>query len=276
MTDSTESPEGRASTLFPTVTRLGGFLYESLAGAGYALSLLLRTVRQTGAMFRAHYQEAILRQMFVCGIQTIPVTLVVSIFTGAILALNGGLSLESIGQEDLIGRIVTISVVREMGPFMTALILAASVGSGMAAEIGTMKVSEEIDALDVMGIEPARFLVLPRVVAMAIMTPVLTVYTNLVGVLGGAVTSYAQYSVTFRRFLTDASIYLTAKDIYTGLLKAFIFGLVISIVGCSQGLQARGGAIGVGEATRRAVVVSYLLIIVLGYYVTYLFFRVEW
>jgi len=270
------SDESRTSTLFPTVARLGEFLYESLTGAGYALSLLFRTLLQAGAMFRAHYQEALLRQMFVCGIQTIPVTLIVSVFTGAILALNGGLSLESIGQEELIGRIVTISVVREMGPFMTALILAASVGSAMAAEIGTMKVSEEIDALDVMGIEPARFLVLPRVLAMAIMTPVLTVYTNLLGVLGGAITSYAQYAVTFRRFLTDASIYLTAKDIYTGLLKAFLFGLVISIVGCSQGLQARGGAIGVGEATRRAVVVSYLLIIVLGYYVTYLFFRVEW
>ena len=267
--------EPSASKLFPTVARLGAFIYESLLGAGYALHLLFHTMRQSGAMFRAHYQEALLRQMFVVGIQTIPVTLIVSIFTGAILALNGGLSLESIGQEELIGRIVTISVVREMGPFMTGLILAASVGSGMAAEIGTMKVSEEIDALEVMAIEPARFLVLPRVVAMAIMTPVLTVYTNLVGVLGGAVTSYAQYAVTLRRFMAEA-LYLSAKDIYTGLLKAFIFGIVISIVGCSQGLQARGGAIGVGQATRRAVVISYLLIIVLGYYVTYLFFRVEW
>jgi phospholipid/cholesterol/gamma-HCH transport system permease protein len=258
------------------VHRLGAFIVEATLGTGYALSLLAHTLAQGAALYRRHYLEALLRQMFVCGVQAIPVTLVVSIFTGAILALNGGLSLQSIGQEDLIGRIVAISVVREMGPFMTALILAASVGSGMAAEIGTMKVSEEIDALEVMGLEPARYLVLPRLLAMAVMTPIVTVYANLVGILGGALTSHFQYGVSFQRFRTDALLYLTAKDIYTGLLKAFIFGVVIAIVGCSQGLRARGGAIGVGQATRQAVVVSYLLIIIIGYYVTFLFFRVEW
>ena len=262
--------------MLTAVWKLGGFIVDATMGAGYALALLLQTLGQGTALFRAHYLDALFRQMFVCGVQTIPVTLVVSIFTGAILAMNGGISLESIGQEDLIGRIVAISVVREMGPFMTALILAASVGSAMAAEIGTMKVSEEIDALEVMAVEPARFLVLPRLVAMAIMTPIITVYTNLVGILGGAVTSYFQYGISFQRFRTDAFLYLTAKDIYTGLLKAFIFGIVIATVGCSQGLRARGGAIGVGLATRRAVVISYLLIIILGYYVTFLFFRLRW
>jgi phospholipid/cholesterol/gamma-HCH transport system permease protein len=159
---------------------------------------------------------------------------------------------------------------------MTGLILAASVGSGMAAEIGTMKVSEEIDALEVMAIEPARYLVLPRLLAMAIMTPILTVYTNLVGILGGAVIANSQYGVSFERFATEVTVYLTRKDIFTGLLKAVVFGMVIASVGCAQGLQARGGAIGVGQATRRAVVVSYLLIIVLGYYITFLFFRIRW
>jgi phospholipid/cholesterol/gamma-HCH transport system permease protein len=167
-------------------------------------------------------------------------------------------------------------MVREMGPFMTALILAASVGSGMAAELGTMKVSEEIDALDIMAIDPARFLVLPRLLAMAIMTPALTVYTSLVGTLGGAVVSYYQYGVSLARFKSDALSYLAAKDVYTGLLKALVFGIVIAVVGCSQGLRTHGGAIGVGQATRRAVVVAYLLIIVLGYYITFIFFRVRW
>jgi phospholipid/cholesterol/gamma-HCH transport system permease protein len=261
--------------MLTTVWKLGGFIVDATMGAGYALSLLVQTLSQGSALFRAHYLEAVSRQMFICGVQTIPVTLVVSIFTGAILAMNGGLSLETIGQEDLIGRIVTISVVREMGPFMTALILAASVGSAMAAEIGTMKVSEEIDALEVMVVEPARFLVLPRLVAMAVMTPIVTVYTNLVGVIGGAVTSYFQYGVSFQRFWTEAH-YLTPKDVWTGLLKALIFGVVIAVVGCSQGLRAHGGAIGVGQATRRAVVISYLLIIIIGYYVTFIFFRIRW
>jgi phospholipid/cholesterol/gamma-HCH transport system permease protein len=256
--------------------RLGEFVTGSTQGAGYSLALLFHTVGQMGALRRKQYLEALLRQMFICGIQTIPVTMVVSVFTGMILALNGGLTLADLGQEALLGRIVTISMTREMGPFMTALILAASVGSGMAAELGTMKVSEEIDALEVMAVEPARFLVLPRLLAMAIVTPMLTIYTVLVGIVGGAVVSSSQYGVSYLRFKTEAMIALTAKDIYTGLLKAFIFGVVIATVGCSQGLRAQNGAIGVGQATRRAVVVSYLLIIVLGYYVTFIFFRIKW
>lgn len=262
--------------MFAWIPSLGDFLINSANGAGYGLALLCHTTLQAGALLRRHYVDAVLRQMFVCGVQTIPVTFVVTVFTGAILALNGGLTLAEIGQESLIGRIVAISMVREMGPFMTALILAARVGSSMAAEIGTMKVSEEIDALEIMGIDPARFLVLPRLIAMAVFAPLLTVYTSLVGIAGGAFTSLYQYGVSLPRFRTDALLHVTTKDVYTGLLKAFLFGIVIAIVGCSQGLRASGGAIGVGHATRRAVVVSYLLIIVLGYYITFLFFRFDW
>lgn len=258
------------------IAKLGDGLAKGAEGAGYALSLLSHSGFQVGALLRRHNRESVYRQMFVCGIQTIPVTLIVSIFTGMILALNGGISLSEIGQEEIIGRIVAVSMVREMGPFMTALILAASVGSGMAAELGTMKVSEEIDALDVMSIDASRFLVLPRLIAMAIMTPMVTIYTNVVGILGGAIISYAQYGVSFALFRSDAFEYLAVKDIYTGLLKAFIFGVVIATVGCSQGLRASGGAIGVGQATRKAVVTSYLLIIILGYYVTFIFFRLDW
>ncbi|MBN1441401.1 MAG: ABC transporter permease [Planctomycetes bacterium] len=262
--------------MFSGIHRLGAFLIESTHGAGYGIWLLLHTLMQVPAIVRTKSRKDLYRQMFICGIQTIPVTVVVSIFTGMILALNGGLSLEQIGQEGLIGRIVAVSMAREMGPFMTALILAASVGSAMAAELGTMKVSEEIDALEVMSIDPGRFLVLPRVLSMAVMTPVVTIYIVLVGTLGGAASAYFQYDISFERFRTDALEYLTLKDIYTGILKAFIFGTVISIVGCSEGLRARGGAIGVGSATRQSVVISYLLIIVLGYYVTFTFYYIEW
>lgn len=258
------------------VTRFGAFLADAIDGAGESLRLLGRTLVQFPALVHRSTRADLRRQMWVCGVQTIPVTMVVSIFTGMILALNGGLSLESLGQESLIGRIVAVSMTREMGPFMTALILAASVGSSMAAEIGTMKVSEEIDALEVMSIDPARFLVLPRLLAMAIMTPILTMYIVFVGTIGGAVVSYFRYGVSFGLFQSDALDYLTLKDVYTGLLKALIFGIVIATVGCSQGLRARGGAIGVGRATRQTVVVSYLLIIVLGYYVTFLFYSVRW
>jgi len=259
--------------MFSFIPQLGAFVTDSLTGAGYSLRLLGHTVLQSPALIRRSSRTAFFRQMFICGVQTIPVTMVVTIFTGMILALNGGLSLERIGQESLLGGVVAVSMAREMGPFMTALILAASVGSAMAAEVGTMKVSEEIDALEVMSIDPARFLVLPRLLAMAIMTPALTIYIVFVGTLGGAVMSYAQYQVPLGLFKSVALEFLELKDVYTGILKAYIFGIVIATVGCSQGLRARGGAIGVGQATRQTVVVSYLLIIVLGYYVTFLFYR---
>ena len=258
------------------ITGLGEYILKAVDGAGYGLALLAHSWVQLGAFVRRHYRRALYRQMFICGIQTIPVTLVVSVFTGAILALNGGISLQEINQENLLGRIVTVSMVREMGPFMTALILAASVGSGIAAELGTMKVSEEIDALEIMSIEPARFLVLPRLTALTCMTPMVTIYACTVGILGGAAISSLQYGVSFQRFRTDALDHLTTTDVYTGLLKSVIFGMVIAIVGCSQGLRTSGGAIGVGHATRKAVVNSYLLIIILGYYVTFIFFRLEW
>ena len=258
------------------IPQFGGFVNQALFGAGYSLRLIAHTVLQIPALLQRRNREVMFKQMFICGIQTIPVTMVVTVFTGMILALNGGLSLQQISQEQLLGPVVAVSMTREMGPFMTALILAASVGSAMAAEVGTMKVSEEIDALEVMSIDPARFLVLPRLLAMAIMTPALTVYVVLVGIIGGAVASYYQYNVPLDLFRTEALRALELKDLYTGIFKAFVFGTVIATVGCSQGLRARGGAIGVGQATRQTVVVSYLLIIVLGYYVTFFAYYVEW
>ncbi len=251
----------------------GGFLSDAAIGAGYSLALLGQTLLYFWTAVLPRQLREIFHQMYVCGIESIPVTMVVSVFTGAILSLNGGLSLSQFGQENLIGGIVAVSMTREMGPFMTALILAASVGAGMAAELGTMKVSEEIDALEVMGIEPAMYLVFPRLAAMAIMTPVVTAYTNLVGTLGGAIIAWVQYGVSLESFRTRALESLVVKDIYTGLLKAFLFGVVIATVACSQGLRARGGAMGVGQAVRRSVVVCYLLIIVIGFYLTYVFYR---
>jgi len=255
------------------VNELGKFISEAANGAGYSLQLLLRSMLWLPVVLTRRSWREVTQQVFVCGIASMPVTLVVSVFTGAILALNGGISLSALGQEHLIGRIVAVSMTREMGPFMTALILAASVGSAMAAEIGTMSVSEEIDALDVMGVDTAKFLVMPRLVAMILVTPVLTVYSTLLGTLGGAVTSFSQYGVSFELFRTDALQHLEFKDIYTGIVKSVVFGAIIAIVGCSQGLRARGGAIGVGQATRRSVVVSYLLIIIFGYYLTFVFYR---
>jgi len=167
---------------------------------------------------------------------------------------------------------VSQTMCREMGPFMTALILAASVGSAMAAELGTMAVSEEVAALHVMSINPVRFLVMPRLVAMLVMCPVLTVYTNVVGILGGMLVACTQLGVSPRAYYDNAMSYLHNKEIYVGMLKSVVFGVVVAAVSCYQGLSATNGAIGVGQATRRAVVLSFLLILVIGYFITRFFY----
>lgn len=221
-----------------------------------------------------------LRQMYICGIGSLPVVLIVAIFTGMILATQTGIELKKYGQEAFIGGVVAVSICREMGPFMTGLILAATVTSSMTAEIGTMAVSEELEALEVMSINPVRYLVTQRVLAMMIMCPAVTVVTDMVGMIGGALVGVTNLDVSIMTYYENAKLALTIdmwpwnlpKDILTGLIKAFVFGFVISVIGCSQGLATKGGAMGVGRSTRLSVVYSYLLVIVLGYFMTYLFY----
>ncbi len=255
----------------------GKLVLGSCQGAGYTLTLLYRTAKALPHLpFKVRFT---LDQMFAAGIKTIPVTLIVAVFAGMILSLQTGLELQKYGQHTLIGNIVAISMCREMGPFITALILAATVGSAMAAELGTMNVSEEIMALEVMSIDPVRFLVLPRVVALTLMCPILTILTDIVGIAGGGIVATTQLGISFPYYLNSARESLTSmgqglpKDVYVGIFKAWIFGVTISIIGCSCGLRARGGAIGVGNAVRQAVKTAFLLIIVLGYIVTWFFYR---
>ena len=164
-------------------------------------------------------------------------------------------------------------MLREMGPFMTGLVVAASVGSAIAAQMGTMTVAEEIAALDVMSISPLRYLMMPRLVALAVMMPLLTVYTNLLGIFGGAIVGSTQLGISLEAYFDNAFRYAENKDLYVGLFKAFLFGLIIVTVACYQGFTATEGAVGVGRATRRTVIVSFLLILVVGYFVTRMFYQ---
>jgi len=255
------------------VGALGRKVNRAADTAGYGVILLLEALSYVRVLYRKTSLRAFLSQLGTACVEGTPVTVVVSVFVGMILALNGGLSLSSFGQNSLIGRVVAVAMIREMGPFMTALILAASIGSAMAAELGTMVVSEEVDALHAMAIDPAKFLVMPRILAMALICPVMTVYSSIMGIAGGAVLARTQLGVSFAVFRNDALQELTTKDLFTGLFKAFVFGVVISTVACTQGLRAEGGAIGVGYATRRAVVISFILVIILGYYITWFFYR---
>ena len=212
------------------------------------------------------------RQMFLMGIKTLPVISVVGMFTGMILGLQVGLELRRFNQEIYIGSAVMVSLLREMGPFMTGLILAACVGSSMAAQIGTMTVNDEIAALEIMSISPVRFLMAPRMAAMVVMTPVLSFYTCVLGVIGGGIVGVTQLNVPWDQYISMAMDIARMRDLYVGLLKALIFGIVITGVSCYEGFTTTQGAVGVGQATRRSVITAFLLILVLGYIITRLFY----
>jgi phospholipid/cholesterol/gamma-HCH transport system permease protein len=235
--------------------------------------MLLSAFVYTPRMFSKRMRHEVLYQLFLTGIKSLGVITVVAMFTGMILALQTGLELRRFGQEVNIGTAVCVVMMREMGPFMTALIIAASVGSAIAAQLGTMVVSEEIAALEIMSIDPVRFLVMPRLVALGVMLPVLTVYTNIIGVVGGAIVGYTQLGVSLTAYFDNATRYAENKDLYVGLFKAFLFGLIICTVACHQGFSTTEGAVGVGRSTRRTVIISFLTILVVGYMVTRLFYK---
>lgn len=248
-------------------------LVDASQTSGYGVLLLARTGLHLPFAFSPRRARNILDLLYTYSIAALPVTVVVSTFTGMILALNSGITLADLGQEGMLGRLVALSMVREMGPVFTALILAASIGSGVAAEIGTMKVSEEIDALEIMSISPIRFLVLPRIITLTLLCPVMTIFADVIGVLGGALISSAQFGVSWPAFRYDAVTHLDLRDLFSGLFKSVVFGLTIGVVGCTQGMLAKGGATGVGNATRRAVVSSFLLIIFFTYFITWFVFQ---
>lgn len=195
-------------------------------------------------------RKEVYRQMMLCGIKSFGVTSVVALFTGMILALQAGLILKAYGQEMRVGFLVAQTMFREMGPFMTALILAASVGSGMAALLGTMKVSQELAALEVMSINPVRFLVAPRLLAMMVMCPVLTMYTDLIGILGGGLVAYTQLGVGWTMYFDNVRFMLYERELWVGVFKAWVFAIIIVAISCHQGMVAKDGAVGVGLATK--------------------------
>lgn len=249
---------------------------EQIDNAGFVVRLLLRA---TLALPRLHRRlRFLLDNAFNAGVRALPVTVIVAAFAGAILAMQTGIELRRFGDTAVLGTITALSMCREMGPFITSVILAATVGSAIAAELGTMKVSDEIDALEVMSIDPVNYLVLPRVVALAVMCPTLTVLSNVVGIYGGSVIAEQNLGVSPDIYWVSAVEALTSsgtllpKEVYVGLLKSLVFGVTIATVSCAAGLRARGGALGVGLAVQAAVRNSVILIIVLGFVITWFFY----
>ena len=244
--------------------------------AGYVVDLLLRAVVALPRLRRR--VRFTLDAAFNAGVRSLPVTMVVAAFAGAILGMQTGIELRRFGDTAVLGTITALSMCREMGPFITGVILAATVGSAMAAELGTMKVSDEVAALEVMSVDPVDYLVLPRVVALGVMCPLLTALSDLVGIYGGSVIAQHNLGVSPDLYWSSAREALTSsgtllpKEVYVGLFKAFVFGVTVATVSCAAGLRARGGALGVGLAVQSAVRNSVILIIVLGLIVTGFFY----
>jgi len=209
------------------------------------------------------------------GVRALPILSLITFFIGLILALQSAYELRKFGAISFVASAVAISMSRELGPLITAIVVIGRSGSAFAAEIGTMKVSEEIDALETMAINPIHFLVTPKFLAMIIMVPCLTIWANFMGILGGSVFGVAQADFTFGRYVQASVEALFLRDIITGLVKSFMFGVVITAVGCHEGLSTGGGAEQVGRSTTRAVVMSIFLVVVVDLIFTTLFFFVS-
>ena len=219
-------------------------------------------------------RKFIVEQMSKIGVDSIAIVSLISLFTGMVLALQSAYQMQKFSAEMYIAALVAISMTRELGPVLTALIVAGRCGASITAEVGTMKVTEQIDALETLATNPIKYLVVPRFIALIIMLPILTLYSDIIGGLGGYIIGTTKLHISHSLYMKNTWDPLKYKDIYTGLIKSFFFGVIICIVACYEGMKTEGGAEGVGRATTRSVVTSFILIIASDCFFTALFYFV--
>ncbi len=260
----------------PRTSAQGAFRHVArfLSTLGWTARILALSIASFPAVLcRRSGRADFATQLYVTGIRTLPVITIVSLFIGMILALQVGLELRRFNQEIYLGAAVMLTLLREMGPFACGISLAACVGSAIAAELGTMKVNDEVAALEIMSISPIRFLAAPRIFALVVMAPILAFYCSVIGTLGGGIVGTTQLNVDFAQYMSSAMSIADNKDLFVGLLKAGVFGMVIGAVSVSEGFGTTLGATGVGRSTQRSVIVNFLMILMLGYMVTRVFYR---
>src|SRR5712692_8691431 len=254
------TPEPSATSLFVDALK-----HRVLDVQNYAL-LSVRSL--TNVLTPPHYISDTLEQMDVIGVGSLPIVLLTGFFIGAVMVLQTASQFERFGETTLTGDVVSIALVRELGPTITGLLVAGRNASGMASELGSMLVTEQVDAMRAMGTDPTRKLVTPRMVATVLMLPLLTAMADFVGLLGGYVVASFELRLNAVEYWTRAIHALEFSDLMQGLTKPLVFGFILSTVGCYQGLTVRGGTQGVGRATTRAVVVSSVFILVTNFFLT--------
>jgi len=236
-----------------------------------AFSILLMRILKSLPLFVKNIRLT-LEQMLMMGVASLPLVLFTSVFTGAVSAVQAAYQFQNYVPMRYLGTAVGKAVIIELGPVLTGLVVAGRVSSAIAAELGTMKVTEQIDALETMALDPVRFLAVPRYIAGFLMLPILTIFADFVALMGGLVVSMLFIDITAYTFLNGVKLFFELSDVFIGLLKACVFGQVIAVVGCYHGFKTVGGAEGVGLSTTRAVVYASVLILISDYIVASIFF----
>jgi phospholipid/cholesterol/gamma-HCH transport system permease protein len=235
--------------------KIKGFLKYT----GSMVILLLETI--FWIFIPPYRRKQISEQMYKVGVSSLPIVLLTSLFTGMVLALQSAYQMQRISAQMYIASLVALSMVRELGPVLTALVVAGRVGAAITAEVGTMKVTEQIDALETLATNPIKYLVVPRFIALVVMLPLLTVYAVFIGIAGGYIVGVFKLHISSSMYINMTTSPLGLKDLYTGLLKSVVFAVIIAIVSCYEGFRTTGGAEGVGRSTTLSVVTSFILII---------------
>lgn len=253
------------------IERFGAAVERPVEGIGRCALLLFSVFRW---IFKPPLDlRNIFRQMLEIGVNSLPVVLITAVFTGMVLALQSYTGFKRFGAEGLVGSVVALSMTRELGPVLSALIVTGRAGAAMAAELGTMRVTEQIDALETLATNPVKYLVVPRFLSGTIMLPALTVVTDIIGIIGGYFVTVVLLGASSRAYMRATWDYLEIEDIYSGLIKACFFGASFTLVSCYKGFYTKGGAEGVGRATTGAVVVSSMTILISDYFLSAWLFK---
>ncbi len=246
------------------------FIIEFIEGVGNLTILWLQTLYWTlrGIKEGRFGLRNLIDQMSRIGVDSLPMVAITGFSTGAVLVVQIGYQFTQFGAQQYVGGVVSLAMARELAPILTAIVVAGRVGSSIAAELGTMKVTEQIDALETMATNPVDYLVVPRFWACTVMLGILTIFTNVVGMCGGSVVAVNQIGLTVVTFKNSILSNLKIEDLLGGLFKAVVFGAIIGVVGCYRGFTTEGGAEGVGKSTTGAVVLSIMLILAANYFLT--------
>jgi phospholipid/cholesterol/gamma-HCH transport system permease protein len=239
--------------------------------AGGAATLLGESVGFIGRL-RIRVRETI-DQAYILGVQSWAIVILTSLFTGMVFSLESAVQAVQYGVGNLVGGAVAFTMARELGPMLSAVVVAGRSGAAISAEIGSMVVTEQIEALQSLGLSPVRMLVVPRLVAMVVMLPLLTVFADIVGILGGMFIAQVYAHVSYDSFINSARASLPFGDVIKGLVKSVVFAIIIAVIGSYNGLRTRGGAAGVGRSTTGAVVTAIILIFVFNFALSYVLFQ---